>query len=821
MKVFRIKSFLAAVTMLCTVLSCVDTSSLEDRMDKLSASLDQLEDAVASANSNAIAAGKFLREGNIIIVGHKSVEHGYELELSDGTTVKVTFGKDAAAIVPVIGVDKDGRWVISVDGGTTFDLISGAAPVGNHDGATPQVRISSDGFWEVSMDGGSSWEAVTDSAGKPISATDGASVAGTSSFFKNVVYDASSSEMTFTLQDGRTVKVPVLNSFFLEIKGFKEGQTIHLGETQVFPAVLSEVSDAIIRAPEGWIVTLTDSDLSITAPSAGEDGSAGEVVILAVSTKGYMRKVSLGFVLSTAANDGKTGCKTWDDWLDGSNEMLLDYSYAGFNHGESVPADAFELGYTVYNVMDYGAVPNDGKSDREAVIKAYQAAIGAGAVHNPSARAILYFPEGEFILHTSGDDTDGKSSSILMRAGDFVVKGAGVDKTTLVMAAPNLPASDALYSSPVMLELKHNSGLSELTKVTADAARGSFSVEVASASGIAPGDWVCLSVVNNDAAFVAQELSPYSAESTMTNIIQTGVQVYDYHKVVSVSGSTVTFKEPIMHAVESRWGWSIQKYPHYERVGVEDLTFKGSAKDNFVHHGSWQDDGAFKPLAMTRITDGWLRRVRFTSVSEACTITNSACVSAYDLEINGNRGHSSIRAQQSSRVFIGKVYDHSSGNLTGTSTWREGTGQYHATGVSKPSMGTVLWRNIWGNDSCFEAHATQPRATLVDCCTGGWMQFRQGGDEAQVPNHLGDLVIWNFNSTTPFSGTWDWWKTSSKWWKMLPPVVVGFHGEACDFLSSQTKVDESHGTAVEPESLYEAQLKKRLGTVPSWLNLLK
>ena len=408
-----------------------------------------------------------------------------------------------------------------------------------------------------------------------------------------------------------------------------------------------------------------------------------------------------------------------------------------------------------------------------------------------------------------------------MRAGAFVIKGAGRDKTTLVMQDPNQPQSEALYSSPVMLQLKHNSDISELAKVSADAAKGSFSVEVASTSGIAAGDWVCLNVINNDAAFVAQELSPYSAESHMTNIINTGVQVYDYHQVKSVEGNTVTFVEPLMHAVEAKWGWTVQKYPHYEMVGVEDLTFRGRAKSNFVHHGSWQDDGAYKPLSMIRLTNSWVRRVRFTSVSEACTISSSANVSVYDIEIDGNRGHSSIRAQQCSRAFIGKVYDHSDGNLVGAGTFRTGAGQYHATGVSKPSMGTVLWRNVWGSDSCFESHATQPRATLIDCCEGGWTQSRQGGDENQVPNHLADLTVWNFNSTTAWSGTWDWWKSSSRFWKFLPPIVVGFHGESCSFLTSQMLVDADHGTVVNPESLYEAQLRKRLGYVPAWLNSIK
>ena len=800
--------------------ACVDTAPLEGRLDALSERIAAQENAVAAANDNAIAVGKFLRGDDILIVSWKALEHGYEMELSDGSTVRVVFGGEAPALVPVIGVDAEGWWTLSLDGGKTAQRIAGATPLGDTDGHTPQVRINGNGCWEITVDG-SSWTPILDGAGRPVSAVDGAAVAGLSSFFRNVVYDASEASMTFTLQDGRTVTVPVIQDFYLRLKGYRDGSTIHLSETVTYAVEASDVAQAIARVPEGWTLVVTEEECAVTAPSEGVDGETVPLDILVVSSKGYLRRVKLSFRLSTAP-DGKTGVKTWDDWVSGSAEnLLLDYSYAGYDHGESAPADGFDLGYKVYNVVDYGAVPDDGQSDRAAVLKAWQAIIGEGQVHKPEARAVLYFPEGEFILHTAADDVDGKSQSLQLRGGYFVIKGAGRDKTTLVMQDPNQPASEALYSSPVMLELKHNSGLSEVAKITSDAPKGSFSVEVSSASGVAPGDWVCLSVVNNDPAFVAQELAPYSVEATMTNIIETGVQVYDYHQVKSVSGTTVTFVEPLMHAVEARWGWTLQKYPHYEQVGVEDLTFRGNAKEDFRHHGSWMDDGAYKPLAMTRITNGWLRRVRFTSVSEACTISHSANISVYDIEIDGNRGHSSIRSQTGSRVFIGKVWDHSSGALVSSGVWAENTGQYHAVGVSKPSMGTVLWRNTWGRDGCFEAHATQPRATLIDCCDGGWMQMRQGGDENQVPNHLSDLVIWNFRSTTPFSGTWDWWKTSSRWWKILPPVIVGFHGEACDFLASQTKVDESHGTAVEPESLYEAQLKKRLGAVPAWLNAIK
>ena len=90
-----------------------------------------------------------------------------------------------------------------------------------------------------------------------------------------------------------------------------------------------------------------------------------------------------------------------------------------------------------------------------------------------------------------------------------------------------------------------------------------------------------------------------------------------------------------------------------------------------------------------------------------------------------------------------------------------------------------------------------------------------------MPNHLADLTIWNFDNTTAYSGTWKWWDQSSYWWKFLPPTIVGFHGQSVTFDETQTKRIESNGTPVQPESLYEAQLERRLGAVPGWLTALK
>lgn len=803
---------------LVSVFSCTRVESLEKELERIEEKLSSLENDLAAANSNAIALNKFIK-GNILIVGSEFTENGYELSLSDGTKLKVTYGDKAPKIIPIIGIDDKGNWISSFDGGKTFSIIDGSSNIKEKYGKTPLVGVDSEHYWIVSLDEGKTWTRPLGANGKPMSATDGVGMSGKASIFSDVIYKPGDSEMKFVLLDGKEVVVPVLDSFYLKVKGFKPEAKIRLNEKLVYEIEASDIAEAVIKSPEGWSALLSGSFLEVNGPASGQAGEYN-VEIIVFSAKNYIKNISLKFALDPV-DVGVSECKQWNDFVAGNSEnLLLDFSYAGYKHGETAPPDVYSLGYKIYDVTAYGAVPNDGLSDRAAFLKAYQAAIGAGAVHNPSAKAIIYFPEGEFILHTSDDDEGGKSSSLLLRAGDFVLKGAGRDKTTIFMKDPNLPASSALYSSPVMIDMKHNSGLAELTSVISDAQRGSFSLDVASSDGISAGDWVCLVLKNKDSGLIAEELAPYNVEAGMTDLLNEGVKVFDYHQVVSVKGNTLTFAEPIMKEVASKWGWKIFKYPHYENVGVEDITFKGRAKEDFVHHGSWQDDGAYKPINMTRITNGWMRRVRFTSVSEACTITNSANISVYDVIIDGNRGHSAIRAQVSSRVFIGAVADRSDGKITGGGPWKEGVGQYHACGVSKPSMGTVLWRNVWGSDSCFESHATQPRATLIDNCSGGWMQFRQGGDESQVPNHLGDLVVWNFKSTTSFAGDWKWW-SSGKWWKFLPPVIVGFHGEACVFDSSQVKVNACHGTKVEPESLYEAQLRNRLGYVPAWLNTIK
>ena len=528
----------------------------------------------------------------------------------------------------------------------------------------------------------------------------------------------------------------------------------------------------------------------------------------------------------------------WQKFVNNADDnVLLDFSYAGYHHGTELPVDekdvnvlAQKLGYKVYNVCDYGAIPDDGKSDRKALEDIINK-IGRG---KPNAKAIIYFPEGEYILHSKDDNTTnaetGKvtSNTLNLVMGHVIIKGAGRDKTFLTMEDPMLPTDPkVMYSSPKMISIRHNGGKDnlQLAKVTGSAKKGDMSIEVDDVSQLKVGDWVKLTLLNNDKKVIEEELKPYKLQSSMTTLINKGVHVVDRHQIKAIDGKRVIFEEPIMHAVNPAYEWDIKTYAHYEEVGVEDLTFKGKAKNNFHHHAGWQDDGAYKPLDFMRQVNSWVRRVDYVSISECMTFSECANCLFLDSEISGNRGHSSVRMQYSARGFIGKVWDHSNGYLNDDKNfteYKENLGQYHACGISKQSIGNVIWQCHWGDDSCFESHATQPRASLFDQCCGGFMQFRMGGDKKELPNHMDDLTMWNFNclATNPNDPVpFNWWiyNESTGWYKTLPPTFVGFHGKNVNFKEDEMKLNENQGKEVLPGSLYEAQLSRRLGSTPQWL----
>ena len=859
------------ITLLVALYSCDERDDLRSDIDNLKERVANLEASIEQMNSD-ISNYQQMVEGKILVVGYsKDEQDNYTIELSNGETVTIYSGKVDMNDMPLFSVNASGHWAYTINDMTTELLVNdkpvSAIPEAGTAGVTPKLKVDANGFWLVSIDNGSTWNKL----GNNQIADGTQAVANASSLFSNVTIDEATGQITFTIRaDNSQVKVPIYGKdFYLTIK-YEGTATFGLGQKQEFLVEQANVETATIEN-QTWGVKLTENKLIVTAPKTNVQGKEYEeqIYIKIFSKEGYCRVVKLPVKLLTTEIDANSAL-AWQRFRQGEDNVLPDYSYAGYNHGESAPQGAFSLGYQVINVKERMTAKN--MTAREALISILQekgmTKVNGTNKLNANAKIVIYFPAGDYVLHNDDDNTrdeskqkdavDSKnnnvSSGIEIYGGNFVIKGDGPDKTRLIMETPNLPTSISnLSSSPILLAIKHTNGPNnagnspKLASVTENAKRGDFTVKVSGTTGISSGQWVQLRLRSGDRELVKKEIGPIALNENWAiakapiSINQSsddlyGVKITEFHQVKSASNGKITFYEPIMHDIDIKYndteGWEIRTYKYLENVGVEDLSFVGNALDGYAHHGEghaeqakvgWQYDGAYKPLLLQRVVNSWVRNVHFESVSEALTFAESANSSAYDIRISGKRGHSAVRSQGSSRVFIGKVRDESAGNdVYGKSC----QGQFHGCGVSKPSVGTVLWNVTWGNDACFESHATQPRATLIDNYSGGLVYYRAGGDENEVPNHLGDLTLWNLNvtGTDSHASNFAWWSDSDTWWKIFPPIVVGTHGMNVKFSGKeqqQVTYEESTGMKVSPESLYEAQLRERLGYVPGWLNALK
>lgn len=859
------------ITLLVALYSCDERDDLRSDIDNLKERVANLEASIEQMNSD-ISNYQQMVEGKILVVGYsKDEQDNYTIELSNGETITIYSGKVDMNDMPLFSVNASGHWAYTINDMTTELLVNdkpvSAIPEAGTAGVTPKLKVDANGFWLISIDNGSTWNKL----GNNQIADGTQAVANASSLFSNVTIDEATGQITFTIRaDNSQVKVPIYGKdFYLTIK-YEGTATFGLGQKQEFLVEQANVETATIEN-QTWGVKLTENKLIVTAPKTNVQGKEYEeqIYIKIFSKEGYCRVVKLPVKLLTTKIDANSAI-AWQHFKTGENNVLPDYSYAGYNHGESAPQGAFSLGYQVINVKERMTAKN--MTAREALISILQekgmTRVNGTNKLNANAKIVIYFPAGDYVLHNDDDNTrdeskqkdavDSKnnnvSSGIEIYGGNFVIKGDGPDKTRLIMETPNLPTSISnLSSSPILLAIKHTNGPNnagnspKLASVTENAKRGDFTVKVSGTTGISSGQWVQLRLRSGDRELVKKEIGPIALNENWAiakapiSINQSsddlyGVKITEFHQVKSAANGKITFYEPIMHDIDIKYndteGWEIRTYKYLENVGIEDLSFVGNALDGYAHHGEghaeqakvgWQYDGAYKPLLLQRVVNSWVRNVHFESVSEALTFAESANSSAYDIRISGKRGHSAVRSQGSSRVFIGKVRDESAGNdVYGKSC----QGQFHGCGVSKPSVGTVLWNVTWGNDACFESHATQPRATLIDNCSGGLVYYRAGGDENEVPNHLGDLTLWNLNvtGTDSHASNFAWWSDSDTWWKIFPPIVVGTHGMNVKFPGKeqqQVTYEESTGMKVSPESLYEAQLRERLGYVPGWLNALK
>ena len=477
---------------------------------------------------------------------------------------------------------------------------------------------------------------------------------------------------------------------------------------------------------------------------------------------------------------------------------LFDYSYAGYQLGEvGIPKKHKHL--KVFNVMDFGAVPNDSISDQKAIQSAIHAA-------ENNKGGVVFFPKGEFLVNVNPT----KTNPLEITASNIILKGSGMGKNGTVIQMkdhmlrryPDEPEWKVSY----MFNFFPKKKTGATTNISKQANAGDLVIEVENADIFKNAKYIQLQMPYNlDAA--KEALQDKKPRPHWEKIKEKGVTFIENHEIKSISGNTITLKDPLINAIYVVYNWQAKPFYPLENVGVENIYFKANFKDKFVHHKDYIQDNAWSIIAMNRVANSWVRQCRFRNITGAVSINNGYASSILQLLIEGNSGHKLTNVTQSTRVLTGLIND--------TSNY----GQFHGAAMSHKTSGSVIWR-VKTPKQGWDSHADIPTTNLVDLYEGSKMT-NHGGFYKNEPHHLKGLTLWNYKRVGDTISNYDFWSLSGKgmYWgfAVVKPTIVGLHGSKTSFNEKNIGYLESLGTKVSPESLYEAQLKHRLGKMPKWV----
>lgn len=272
------------IVSLSTVAGCsddYDDSQLRGDLSELSGRVEKLEQSVAKLNGDYTALSGIVDalEGKVYVSKVDPIADGYRITFSDGTTAEIKNGA-AGAAAPVIGIDKDTDglyyWTRTIDGKTEWLLNeeNEKMPVS---GVTPVMGVDAEGYWTISYDGGTTSSRVVDSEGNPVAALQD------TSFFESVTYDDSYVYITLNDEAGTVIKLAKGADFYLSIKGAAALADFSYGQTKSFEVELKGVIKYTITKPDEWKVAYADGKLTVTAPTAEHASCAdseGEVSIV-------------------------------------------------------------------------------------------------------------------------------------------------------------------------------------------------------------------------------------------------------------------------------------------------------------------------------------------------------------------------------------------------------------------------------------------------------------------------------------------------------------------------------------------------------------
>ena len=461
---------------------------------------------------------------------------------------------------------------------------------------------------------------------------------------------------------------------------------------------------------------------------------------------------------------------------------LIDYSYAGYKNGEEgIPED---FAYTAYSVTDYGAIPNDGKSDTTAI----RNALDAAAV----GRSIVFFPPGQYDVLLDEEVKDPfivSGHHVIVRGSG--AQGAGRGGTTIKMHNKFAEGDgNKLFRTPPV-----DNGWSNRPHVIGSFPSGVKYFDVNNATPLIGHQFITIrgdNLLGEDYDKLSSR--PLTDLSDAYIRVKDGLEVREHHEIDRIEGNRVYIKAPLVTHLKQ--GMSVLWQDLTVGIGFEDLHIDGSFDEIYEVHVQSGRGG----IKLSKTAHSWIRRCRISNVIAAFSISQSYCGSAVNNIVDGRFAHELGGLFESTYSMVAFLQD------------RTDRGMSHGPAVSHYSAGSVVWHVTGSFAGGPDTHGAQSRHSLFDNCNS-ISHHTSGGGQDSLPHHLDGYIRWN--NTVLSDRTFNLW-APDHYSTFTQGSLIGY--KTLGGSLPRNAYFEGFGTHVSPQSLYEAQLTLRLGTLPIWVD---
>ena len=462
---------------------------------------------------------------------------------------------------------------------------------------------------------------------------------------------------------------------------------------------------------------------------------------------------------------------------------LIDFSYAGYKNGtEGIPED---FGYTAYNVTHYGATPDDGRSDSAGI----RAALSAAS----SGRSIVFFPPGQYDVLLDGDVKD----PFVIRGHHVIIRGSGAQGagrggTTIKMHNELPNGNERLFITQGV-----DNGWSNRPRVSGSFPSGMKYFDVNNATPLTGRQFITIRgdrLLGEDYDKISSRPLTDMPDSYIR--VKEGLKVREHHEIDRIEGNRVYLKAPLVTHLKN--GMSVLWQDLTVGIGFEDLHIDGGFNQTYEHLVQRGRGG----ISLSKTAHSWIRRCRISNVIAAFSISQSYCGSAVNNIVDGRSGHNLGGIFESTYSMVAFLQDHTD------------RGMWHGAAVSHYSAGSVIWHVdgplVGGPDT----HGAQSRHSLFDNYKS-INHHTSGGGRDSLPHHLDGYIRWN--NTVLSDITFNLWAPDHS--TFTQGSLIGY--KTLGGSVPRNVYFEGFGTHVSPQSLYEAQLERRLGALPAWVDTYK